>query len=327
MKQQKPVLRVVTGGSAPDPAIEAALLERAAGYKLAARSENTRLAYERDWTHFSAWCKGQGYVALPAEPVTLDLYLVAHAETLKPSTLARRLVAISRVHQAAGYEPATRDKDVRETYQGICREQGTAPKRAAPLMVDDLRPILDAAPDTMLGTRDCALLLVGLAGGFRASELVGLTVADVRFVPAGMVVLLRRSKTDQKGEGREIAIGNGKAESTCPVRALRAWLAAASIKKGAIFRSVNRHGKVSPGALTRSRVGNVLRRAADRADLPTVGYSAHSIRAGFATSAAKGGASERSIMKTTGHKSEKMVRGYIRDAKLFQDNAGDALGL
>jgi integrase len=312
--------------SGHSPEERAALLERLQGYKILARSENTRLAYERDWKHFTLWCERRGFAALPAEPVAVDLYLTEQADLLKPSTLARRLVAISRVHQAAGYDPPTKAAAVRETFQGIRRVQGTARRKMQPLLVEHLRQIVSLLPDTLLGKRDKALLLVGFAGGFRASELSALQLGDVQFVPQGMVITLRRSKTDQAGEGQAVGIRYGQGD-TCPVEALRAWTRAAGIKSGPLLRPLDRHGNVQPEPLTRFGILYVVKRSAESIGLDPALYAGHSLRAGLATSAALAGASERVIMKTTRHKSEKMVREYIRVAELFEENAAAMAGL
>lgn len=326
----EPALKLVGEGDVerPSPAEREALAERLQTYKLAAKSEATRSAYESDWRHFAAWCQEQGHEALPAEPVTLDLYLAHHAESLKPSTLARRLVAISRIHKAAGYNPPTSAATVRDTFQGICRTQGTAPAQKTPLLIEDLRrilPMLDLS--TPLGLRDRALLLIGFAGGFRASEIGGILAADIQPTGKGVIITIRKSKTDQRGEGQRVGIPTGQEPETCPVAALKDWVTAAKITKGPVFRPLDRHGNVRKGAITRFGVSFVVKRCVKLIGLDPAGYGGHSLRAGLATSAAQHGASERAIMKTTRHKSEKMARRYIRDSELFRDNAASATGL
>jgi integrase len=178
----------------------------------------------------------------------------------------------------------------------------------------------------LIGIRDRALLLIGLAGSFRRSELVALNVDDVQVIGDGLVVTLRRSKTDQEGEGRKVGIPYGSNPETCPVRALRAWQEASGIEAGALFRSVSRHGKIG-GRLSGFAVAIIVKRYAGAVGLEAAGYSGHSLRAGLATAAAIRGASERSIMAQTGHKSAAMVRRYIRDGSLFRENAAAKVGL
>jgi integrase len=216
---------------------------------------------------------------------------------------------------------------VSEVLKGIRRTKGTAPACKAPLLVGQLKAALGVGRGDLLGMRDRALLLIGFAGAFRRSELVGLDVADLAFTDDGLVITLRRSKTDQEGEGRKVGIPHGSKPTTCPVRVLRAWLEAAGIVTGPLFRSVNRHGKVGAVRLSDRAVALAVKRAAESAGLDASTFSGHSLRAGLATSAAAAGASERSIMDQTGHRSVQMVRRYIRDGSLFRDNAAAHVGL
>jgi integrase len=183
-----------------------------------------------------------------------------------------------------------------------------------------------ALPDGLLGVRDRALLLVGFAGAFRRSELVSLDRPDLEFTKDGLTVMLRRSKSDQEGQGRKVGIPYGSNPETCPVRALQAWLEAAAITDGPVFRGVTRHGKVQ-GRLSGYAVALIVKRYAAVGGLDPSRYAGHSLRAGLATAAAIGGASERSIMNQTGHKSITMVRRYIRDGNLFRENAAAKTGL
>ena len=303
------------------------LAEAAAGFMRQAKAEATILAYGADWRDFSAWCGSRGLPCLPAAAETLTLYLAGAAETHKVSTLTRRLSAISQAHQLAGFESPTRSPAVRVLMAGIRRAKGTAPDAKAPALTDDVRRLVGLLPDGLLGCRDRALLLVGFAGAFRRSELVGLNHADLEFNSRGLVVTLRRSKTDQEGQGRKIALPYGSTFETCPVRSLQAWLEESGISEGAIFRPITRHGKLEASRLSGFAVSLVVKRYAAAAGLDISRYSGHSLRVGFATSAAIGGASERAIMNQTGHTSTRMVRRYIRDANLFRDNAASKLGL
>jgi integrase len=187
--------------------------------------------------------------------------------------------------------------------------------------------MIDAAAAGLMGARDRALMLLGFAGAFRRSELGALDVADCSFGRDGLTVTLRRSKTDQEGAGRKVGIPYGSNPDTCPVRTLEAWLEAASIASGPVFRSISRHGKLQPGVLSPIDVARVVKKLAERAGLDPAKYAGHSLRAGHATSAAIAGASERSIMNQTGHRSVQMVRRYIRDGILFRENSAGKLGL
>lgn len=291
-------------------------------------AQRTIDAYASDWRHFVQWCESHGLVPLPATSNTVSLYLAALAETHKPATLAQHVSAISSAHNAAGHDTPTHAMLVQKTLAGIRRAKGTAPDAKAPLTVDDLRSALRGnASDGLKGLRDHALLLVGFAGAFRRSELVGIDVERLEFVAEGVVVTLPRSKTDQEGAGRKIAIPLGNDAETCPVRALTAWLGAAGIESGPVFRSVNRHGHVGASRLTGQVVALIVKQYMAAIGKDTSTFAGHSLRAGFATAAARAGAHERDIMRQTGHKSTAMVRRYIRDGDLWRSNAATALGL
>jgi integrase len=306
----------------------ATLDQQVRDYADQSRAANTRAAYRSDWRHFCAWCAAAGLDSLPAESATVARYIAASAAQYAVATIERRLVSISQAHKLAGFEPSpTASEVVRSVMKGIRRQKGTAQKGAAPATVEVLRAMLDTLAPGLLGVRDRALLLLGFAGAFRRSELVSLHVADVQFTTVGAVVTLRRSKTDQEGASRKIGIPKGTRLDTCPVRALRAWLDAAVISEGAIFRAVDRHGHVAAAPLTGRSVDRIVKRAAAAAGLDAAAFSGHSLRAGLATAAAAAGASERSIMQQTGHKSERMVRRYIRDGELFRENAAAIVGL
>jgi integrase len=204
---------------------------------------------------------------------------------------------------------------------------GTAPAQKAPALTADIRTMVDAAGDSTIGARDRALILLGFAGAFRRSELVGLDVEDCAFGKDGLTVTLRRSKTDQEGVGRRVGIPYGSNPETCPVRTMQVWMEQAGITAGPLFRSINRHGHVGPGRLSGIDVARVVKKLAQRAGLDSAKFAGHSLRAGHATSSAIGGASERSIMNQTGHRSVQMVRRYIRDGSLFRENSAGKLGL
>jgi site-specific recombinase XerD len=300
---------------------------RAAEYVAAAKAANTLRAYRSDWREFSAWAAWRQLDPLPATPETVTLYLADLAEAAKPSTIARRLAAIAQAHRAAGFTSPADDPSVKAVWAGIRRVHGTAPDGAAPLTVGLLRRVVEALPDGLAGLRDRVLLLVGFAGALRRSELVALDVEDVEHRPDGLVVRIRRSKTDPDGAGRLVGIPCGSNPATCPVRALRAWLEATGITSGPLLRPVNRHGTVGPGRLTAASANRAVQRAVRQAGLDPSPYSAHSLRAGLATSAAEAGVSERAIMAQTGHRSLAVARSYIRSGSLFRDNAAAQVGL
>ena len=235
--------------------------------------------------------------------------------------------AIAEAHKAARLDSPTHNALVRNTMKGIRRTIGTAPGQKAATLTDDIRAMVDATDACTIGIRDRALILLGFAGAFRRSELVGLDVEDCAFGKDGLTVTLRRSKVDQEGVGRKIGIPYGSNPETCPVRTMQAWMELAGIAAGPVFRSINRHGHVKARRLSGIDVARVVKKLADRAGLDASQYAGHSLRAGHATSAAIAGASERSIMNQTGHRSVQMVRRYIRDGNLFRENSAGKLGL
>ncbi|KEO81260.1 site-specific integrase [Tumebacillus flagellatus] len=292
------------------------------------KADNTKNAYQNDWNQFAAWCEHHGLQPLPAEPRTVALYLTHEAQSgRKASTIQRRISSISQAHQAKGYDSPTLNALVRSTWAGIKNTHGTAQEGKKPLLIEHVRAIAEALPDSLLGVRDRALLLTDFAGAFRRSELVNIDMKDVEFTTDGVVISLRRSKTDQEGSGERIGIPYGSTPLTCPVRALRAWLDQAGITEGAVFRSVNRHGQVQAKGLSDKAVALIVKRAVELIGLNPDEYSGHSTRSGLATSAAKAGVSERVIMKQTRHKSTQTVRKYIKEGELFAENAAARVGL
>ena len=320
------------------PATLGAVAEQARAYIRESRATNTRRAYAADWQAFTAWCASAGLVPLPAAPETIGLYLAAQASTLRPGTLGRRLVAITAAHRAAGHQLDTRHAAIRETFAGIKRTHGTAQQGKAPAVVAELRRMVEAQPEGLAGTRNRALLLLGFAGAFRRSEIAALNVEDLAFTAEGLVVTLRRSKTDQAGEGRKVGLPYGSTPATCPVRSVKAWIDAASLASGAVFREIGTGGAVVAAytdaagnrrgeRLSDKSIAAVVKAAARAAGLDPARYAGHSLRAGLATSAAAAGASERAIMNQTGHRSVAMVRRYIRSGELFRENAAATVGL
>jgi len=323
------LLEITALQPASDKSSLASLGWQAQEFAAAAKAGNTLRAYQADWTDFRDWCKAHQVDSMPATPETVALYLTDRAATLKTSSLARRLTTINRAHQAAGQpSPATmQNAIVSEVWKGIKRKKGTAQHGKKPFLTPDLQRIIATLPQDLRGLRDRALLLAGFAGGFRRSELAALRVEDLETTPDGLIVRLGRSKTDQEGQGRPVALPYGSDPQTCPVRALRAWLEQAGITRGGLFRAIDRCGLVSDQALHADSIAYLVKRTAGRAGLETGEYAGHSLRAGLATQAAMNGASELAIMKQTGHRSLATVRKYIREGSLFRDNAATKLGL
>jgi site-specific recombinase XerD len=285
---------------------------------------STRKAYGTDFRIFKAWCDGKGVSALPAGPETVAAFLAHEAGTgTKPSTLGRRIAAIRYAHKLAHLDTPTDSEAVKATLRGIRRTFGGAKVRKAPAIAAEMHSMVAMAPDRLSGSRDRALLLLGFAGAFRRSELVALDVADITEAKTGLLITIRRSKTDQEGEGITIAIARG--DLACPAKALREWLDAAGIETGAIFRPVNKSGVVAPSRLSDRSVANIVKAYAQRAGFDATTFSGHSLRSGFLTSAAAKGASIFKMMDVSRHKSVDTLRGYVRDAELFKDHAGAGL--
>jgi site-specific recombinase XerD len=294
-----------------------------------AMSKSTMKAYTSDFAHFEAWCRRERLPSLPAKPSTVGLYLASMAESgYKISTIARRLAAIAIMHRDRNLpSPASlKFPAVGGVIRGIQREKGVRPEQKRALTTEELRRMVNALPNTPHGLRNRALLLIGFAGGFRRSELAGIDFADVSDTEDCLTILLRRSKNDQEGEGRWIGISYGSDPKTCPVRAYRKWIAAARITQGPVFRHF--HNKTMGNkAITDRVVALTIKKAAERVGIEAQSLAGHSLRSGLATTAARNGATEASIMKQTGHKSLTMVRRYIREGSLFHDNASTKLGL
>lgn len=317
------------------PLDQAAPSEAAAAYAGRSRAQNTKRAYTADWAHFTTWCAAHARTSLPATPTTVGDYLSVCADgdpaagqpALAVATLERRMAAISQAHKLAGHTSPTLHEWVRTVMKGIRHTKSTAQRQAAPAVGAVVRQWLQVLPNSRLGTRDRALLLLGFAGAFRRSELASLDVDDLRFVPDGVIVTLRRSKTDQEGAGTTKGIKLGSAAETCPVRALQAWIKAAELVSGALFRPLDRHGHIKPKRMNAGDISTVIKRTAQRAGFDPATFSGHSLRAGFATAAAAAGATDRAIKQQTGHKSDRMVQRYIREGSLFRDNASGLIGL
>lgn len=287
---------------------------------------NTRRAYAASIAVFAAWCEAQGVDPLPAAPETVAAFLAVEARAGRSvATIAQRVAAIRWAHEGQGLDTPTASKGVSATMAGIRRTLGTAPVRKAPATVDRLAAMLAHVDrKTLKGKRDRALLLFGFASALRRSELVALKLQDLDATDRGLIVTLRRSKSDQEGQGHRRAVPFGRRKETCPVRAIREWVEAAGINRGRLFRSVDRHENVH-GSMSARAVAPVVKAYAELAGFDPTEFSGHSLRAGFVTSAAEHGARVERIMDHTGHKSVAMVRVYTRRADAFEDHAGKGL--
>lgn len=296
-------------------------------YVQQSRAENTRRAYRADWEDFAAWCDKYQRASLPASADTVAYYLADRSQELKTSTLQRRLATIAEAHRAAGAESPTKSAQVKLVWSGIRREKGVAQDHKKPTLTKHIREMVAHLPEGLLGVRDRALILLGFAGAMRRSELVGLDVTDVALGDEGLVAVIRKSKTDQTGEGRKIGIPFGANPETCPVKAILSWIEQAHIEGGPLFRSVNKHGHVMTTRLSDRAVADVVKRSLVAAGKSPRGFAAHSLRAGLITQAAMAGVSERAIQDQSGHKSLLVMRRYIRDGSLFRENAAAKVGL
>jgi site-specific recombinase XerD len=312
-----------------------------------AQAENTTRAYAADLEDFRHWCKKMDREWLPAGLETIGLYLGARADELSLATLERRLAAIASLHKEEGHEsPASvAEGPLRKIWKGIVREKTRQQDGATPLMVEDLRSIIEHLPRysssddgptgelTLTSLRDRALLLVGWTGALRRSELVALTTSDVEFVEGeGMNIYIRRSKADQEGTGLVKGLPYGSNKETCPVTALRQWLQAAERNvegdfEGGIFRRFYRGESIGESAMTAQYVSTVLKRHAENAGLDPGAYSAHSLRAGFITQAIRAGKPERRVKEHSGHASWETFNQYVEEAGTFQDNPAEGIGL
>jgi integrase len=313
--------------SVPGELVSVQARERIEHYAAAATAPNTTRAYRHDWEEFSSWCSERSYSALPASPAVIAAHAVELADrpVISVATIERRLAAIGRMHREAGFDPPpNRALEVQKVMTGIRRTLGVAPRRQrTPLSPDELRRLLASVdPATLAGDRDRALLLVGYYFAGRRSELVALDVEDLVEVADGLRITVRRSKTDQEGEGEVKGVPRKPDPAVCPVVALQGWLDAAGIAEGPIWRRVTRWDTPGSDRLTAQSVNLIIKRACRRAGIDDARYAGHSLRSGFATAAGAAKAPERAIMRQTGHRSERMVRKYIRPASVFHENAG-----
>lgn len=310
------------------------LARRAESYFRSARAPNTVKAYRHDLEDFATWCKvdAGGLSPIPAAPMTVALYIADVAgRGMKAATIQRRLAAIAQLHQEAGLEDPTKTKAVRNTYRSIVREIGSFQEGKAPLLPPTLRRVLSAFEGERgpAAARDRALLLLGLAGGYRVSELASLRVDDVELVDEGAIVRLRSSKTDQAGGGFYKGIPYGHHAKTCPVSHLEAWLGLlpTSPEGRPLFRGVDRHGNLSGRPMAPDSISRVVKKRAQKAGLDPSRYSGHSLRAGLVTAASEGGAHDKDIMRQTAHRSLATLHRYRRTVGLFKNNPASLLGL
>jgi len=299
------------------------------------KSSNTLRAYKADFKDFSAFCMKNGLSSMPTEPKILSLYLTHLSATSKFSTLKRRIASISLIHKIKGHYFDTKHPIIMENLHGIKRVKGTNQKAKKPILINDLKLIINVIDQYITNNeleevdciitessknirnkiRDKAIILVGFSGGFRRSELVNIDHDDIEFVKEGVKIFIKRSKTDQSGEGMIKAIPYFDNKTFCPVLALKNWIDNCDIKSGKIF------------AISDKSVALIIKKYASLAGLDSNKYGGHSLRSGFATSAAESGAEERNIMTMTGHKTTQMVRRYIQEANLFKNNALNKLKL
>ena len=277
------------------------------------KSTNTLRAYQSDYNDFSLFCSKNGFQAMPTQPKILALYITHLASYSKYSTLKRRLASISIIHKTKGHYIDTKHPIIVENLMGIKRTNGSNQKGKKPLLISDLKLLINAIDESkeknIRKIRDKALVLIGFAGGFRRSELVDIEYEDIEFVEEGVKIFVKRSKTDQSGEGMTKAIPYFDNINFCPVKALNKWVVEAEIKEGKIFN------------ISDKSVALIIKKYANYAGLDSNRYAGHSLRSGFATSTAESGAEERNIMAMTGHKSTEMVRRYIKESNLFKNNA------
>ena len=277
------------------------------------KSVNTLRAYQSDYNDFSLFCSKNGFQAMPTQPKILALYLTHLSSYSKYSTLKRRLASISILHKTKGHYIDTKHPIIMENLMGIKRTNGSNQKGKKPLLINDLKALIQAIHQSVekdsRKSRDKAIVLIGFSGGFRRSELVSIEYEDLEFVLEGVKIFVKRSKTDQSGEGMTKAIPYFENLDFCPVIALKNWIEISKIKKNKIFK------------ISDKGVSLIIKKYANLAGLDAQRYAGHSLRSGFATSTAESGAEERNIMAMTGHKSTEMVRRYIKEANLFKNNA------
>jgi site-specific recombinase XerD len=290
------------------------------------KANNTVRAYKSDFKDFGVFCAQNRFKSLPSEPNIVSLYLT-HLSTngAKMSTLKRRLVSIGVIHKLKGHYLDTKHPAIIENIMGIKRRKGSIQKAKKPLLVNSLKLIINAIDkqkrQEIKKFRDRSIILIGFSGGFRRNEIVSIDYDDLDFVPEGLKINIKRSKTDQFGEGFTKALPYFDSSQYCPVISLKNWLDISKITSGPVFRRFLKGSKLSENRLSDQTVATLIKEYLNLAGINSKNYSGHSLRSGFATSAAESGVEERNIMAMTGHKSTEMVRRYIKEANLFKNNA------
>ena len=287
---------------------------------------NTIRAYKSDYKDFGLFCAQNGFRTLPADPKTVSLYLTyLSTKDVKISTLKRRLVSIGVIHKLKGHYLDTKHPSIIENILGIKRRKGSVQKGKKPILINNLKQIINVIDsynnEEIKKSRDRSIILIGFSGGFRRNEIVSLDYEDLDFVTEGLKINLRRSKTDQFGEGAVKGLPYFDNSQYCPVLSLQKWIEVSNIKSGPLFRRFSKGSKLTENRLTDQTVALLIKEYLKLVGVDSQNYSGHSLRSGFATSAAESGAEERSIMAMTGHKSTEMVRRYIKEANLFKNNA------
>ena len=290
------------------------------------KASNTVRAYKSDFSDFGVFCAQNGFKSLPSEPKIVSLYLT-HLSTkdAKMSTLKRRLVSIGVIHKLKGHYLDTKHPAIIENIMGIKRRKGTFQKAKKPILINSLKKIINVIDnqkkEEIKKLRDRSIILIGFSGGFRRNEIVSLDYDDLDFVPEGLKLSIRRSKTDQFGEGFTKALPYFDSSQYCPVVSLKKLLDLSKIRSGPVFRRFSKGSKLTENRLTDQTVALLIKEYLNLAGIDSQNFSGHSLRSGFATSAAESGVEERNIMAMTGHKSTEMVRRYIKEANLFKNNA------
>ena len=290
------------------------------------KANNTVRAYKSDFNDFGLFCAKNGFKSLPTEPKIISLYLTyLSTKNIKMSTLKRRLVSISVIHRLKGHYIDTKHPSIIENIMGIKRRKGSIQKGKKPILINNLKTIINVIDvynkEEIKRLRDRSIILIGFSGGFRRNEIVSIDYDDLDFVQEGLKMNVRRSKTDQFGEGFVKALPYFNNQLYCPVVSLKDWLNISKIASGPVFRRFNKGSSLSEKRLTDQSVALLIKEYLNLAGIDSKNYSGHSLRSGFATSAAESGAEERNIMAMTGHKSTEMVRRYIKEANLFKNNA------
>ena len=289
------------------------------------KANNTVRAYKSDFKDFGLFCAKNGFKSLPSEPRIVSLYLTyLSTKDSKISTLKRRVVSIGVIHRLKGYYLDMKHPSIIENIMGIKRRKGSIQKGKKPILINNLKQLINVIDEEnkedIKKLRDRSIILIGFSGGFRRNEIVSLDYEDLDFVEEGLKIQIRRSKTDQFGEGSIKALPYFDSSKYCPVISLKNWIEISKISTGPLFRRFVKGSKLSKNRLTDQTVALLIKQYLQLAGIDSKNYSGHSLRSGFATSAAESGAEERSIMDMTGHKSTEMVRRYIKEANLFKNN-------